>query len=217
MLFTNVQSIDLLMDCTAWQFWTVRQSNPPTPQSICDPPSVPKLCCCCCCQMNSSSCTEVFSSTQLQPTALLHGWRDYSRNNDVQKAIKEQRCEQSSSQWWKWTCLERPVVCCRTVARMSQQGDKNHKGWHILMQCCLYAATAMKKVVCDMLTLFILNTTQKVIQVWIPNVLSTVIWCFATWARKEIRNSIFWKLLKLLSPCRLFSLFTFAPRPLFHV
>ena len=23
----NVQSIDLLMDCTAWRFWTMRQSN----------------------------------------------------------------------------------------------------------------------------------------------------------------------------------------------
>jgi len=27
MLSSNVQSIDLLMDCTAWRFWTMRQSN----------------------------------------------------------------------------------------------------------------------------------------------------------------------------------------------
>jgi len=27
MLSSNVQSIDLLMDCTTWQFWTMRQSN----------------------------------------------------------------------------------------------------------------------------------------------------------------------------------------------
>jgi len=27
MLFSNVQSIDLLMDCMAWRFWTMRQSN----------------------------------------------------------------------------------------------------------------------------------------------------------------------------------------------
>jgi len=39
----------------------------------------------------------------------------------------------------------------------------------------------------------------------------------ATWAREETRNSIFSKLLKLLSPCGLSSLFTFAPRLIFHV
>ena len=49
------------------------------------------------------------------------------------------------------------------------------------------------------------------------NRLSTVTWCFASSAREETRNSIFCKSLKLLSPCRLSSLFTFAPRPLFHV
>ena len=58
---------------------------------------------------------------------------------------------------------------------------------------------------------------QEVIQKWTPNLLSTVNWCFATWAREETRNSIFCKPLKQLSPCRLFSLFTFAPRPAFHV
>jgi len=34
---------------------------------------------------------------------------------------------------------------------------------------------------------------------------------------EETRNTIFSKLLKLLSPCRLSSLFTFAPCLIFHV
>ena len=36
MLSSNVQSIDLLMDCTAWRSWTMRQSNgysTPAPRS----------------------------------------------------------------------------------------------------------------------------------------------------------------------------------------
>ena len=36
MLSSNVQSIDLLMDCMAWRFWTIRQSNgcsTPAPRS----------------------------------------------------------------------------------------------------------------------------------------------------------------------------------------
>jgi len=36
MLSSNVQSIDLPMDCTAWQFWTMRQSSgcsTPSPKS----------------------------------------------------------------------------------------------------------------------------------------------------------------------------------------
>jgi len=36
MLSSNVQSIDLLMDYTAWRFWTMRQSNgcsTPAPRS----------------------------------------------------------------------------------------------------------------------------------------------------------------------------------------
>jgi len=36
MLSSNVQSIDLLMDCMAWRFWTMRQSNgcsTPAPRS----------------------------------------------------------------------------------------------------------------------------------------------------------------------------------------
>jgi len=42
MLFSNVQPIDLSMDCIAWQFWTMRQSNgcsTPAPRS-----SVTKQC-----------------------------------------------------------------------------------------------------------------------------------------------------------------------------
>jgi len=39
----------------------------------------------------------------------------------------------------------------------------------------------------------------------------------AAWAREETRNTIFSKLLKLLSPRRLSSLFTFAHRLIFHV
>ena len=80
----------------------------------------------------------------------------------------------------------------------------------------MYAATATKKVAYDMQTLFTFNSTQKVIQIWMLKLLSTVVWCFATWARKQTRNSIFCKPLKLLSPCGLSSLFTFAPRLLFH-
>jgi len=55
------------------------------------------------------------------------------------------------------------------------------------------------------------------LQIWTPNVLSTVIWCCAILTREETKNSIFCKPLKLLSPCILFSLFTFAPRFLFYV
>jgi len=112
------------------------------------------------------------------------------------------------------------LAAARAVARMSQQGgQKSQKGTHFLIQCWMYADTATKKVACAMLILFILNATQKVIQTWTPNLLSTVNWCCAIWAREETRNSVLklCKPLKLLSPCKLFSLFTFALRPLFHV
>jgi len=65
--------------------------------------------------------------------------------------------------------------------------------------------------------IYLFISTQKVMQIWTPNLLSTVIWCFATWTREETGNSIFCKQLQLLSACRLSSLFTFAPRLLFHV
>jgi len=65
--------------------------------------------------------------------------------------------------------------------------------------------------------IYLFISTQKVIQIWAANLLSTVIWCFATWTRAETRKSIFCKQLQLLSACRLASLFTFAPRLLFHV
>jgi len=69
-----------------------------------------------------------------------------------------------------------------------------------------------KKVACDMWRLFTFNSTQKVIQIWTPNRSSTAICSFATWAREETRNSLFFKSLKLLSPSRLSSRFTFSPR-----
>jgi len=80
----------------------------------------------------------------------------------------------------------------------------------------MYAATATKKVACDMYTLFTSNSTQKGIQIRTPNRSSTVNCSFATWAREETRNSLLCKSLKLLSSCRLSWRFTFAPRLLFH-
>jgi len=81
----------------------------------------------------------------------------------------------------------------------------------------LYAATANKKVACDMLSLLAFNSPQKVMQIWTPNRPSTVICSFATWAREDTRNCLFCKSLKLLPPYRLSSRFTFAPRLLFLV
>ena len=54
---------------------------------------------------------------------------------------------------------------------------------------------------------------DPVIHKWMPNRPSTVICFFETSTRQETRNGIFWKSLKLLSPCRLFSRFTFALPP----
>ena len=81
----------------------------------------------------------------------------------------------------------------------------------------MYAATVTKKSLVKFIHIYLFLATQKVIQIWTPHLLNTVIWCFATWTRAETRNNIFCKQLKLLSACRLSSLFTFAPRLLLHV
>ena len=78
-------------------------------------------------------------------------------------------------------------------------------------QYWMYAATATKKVACGMVTLFTFTSTQKVVQIWMPKRPSNVICSIAIWAREETRNSIFCKSTKLLSSCKLFSHFTFAP------
>jgi len=81
-----------------------------------------------------------------------------------------------------------------------QQSPRKSRLWHV-----------------KFIHIYLFISTQNVIQIWTPHLLNTVIWCFATWTRAETRNSTFCKQLKLLSACRLSSLFTFASRLLFHV
>jgi len=81
-----------------------------------------------------------------------------------------------------------------------QQPPRKSRLWHV-----------------KLIHIYLFISTQNVIQIWTPKLLSTVIYCFATWTRAETRNSIFCKQLKLLSACRSSSLFTFAPRLLFHI
>ena len=100
----------------------------------------------------------------------------------------------------------------RPVARISQQGSQKSQGGSMFKtQYWMYAATATKKVACGMVTLFTFTSTQKVVQIWMPKRPSNVICSIAIWAREETRNSIFCKSTKLLSSCKVFSHFTFAP------
>jgi len=108
----------------------------------------------------------------------------------------------------------------RAVAKMSQQGSKITRGGHIFkynVGCMRQPPRKSRLWHVKFIHIYLFISTQKVIQIWTPNLLSTVNWCFATWTRAETRNSTFCKHLKLLSACRLSSLFTYAPRLLFHV
>jgi len=117
------------------------------------------------------------------------------------------------SKWAKFHSTNRSNVYNSQARRQdfAAQGCKNHNGGHFFqIQYWMHAATATT-VACNMSTLFTFTSTHKVIQIWTPNRPSAVICFFATWTRKDTRNSIFCKSLKLLSPGRLFLRFTFAP------
>jgi len=99
----------------------------------------------------------------------------------------------------------------RTAASISHQGAKYHKEAHIFNITLNVCSNLHEKNRLRHVNFFRFTSTQKVIQIWTPNRPRTVICSFATWARKETRNSIFCKSLKLPSPCRLFSRFTLSP------
>ena len=101
----------------------------------------------------------------------------------------------------------------RAVARMSQQGGpKITRGGHIFkynIRCMQQPPRKKSLATCKLYSH--LTRPRKLYRYerrtcWAPSF--DVIWQ---------RSSIFCKPLKLLSPCRLSSIFTFAPRLLFHV
>jgi len=109
------------------------------------------------------------------------------------------------------------LVFVRAVARMAQQGGKSHNGGgHIFkynVGCVQQLPRRKSFAICK----FYSHLTRP-----------TNLYRYkrrACWAksfdvlqlREETRNSLFCKALKLLSPCWLSSLSTFAPRLLFRV
>ena len=99
----------------------------------------------------------------------------------------------------------------RPAARISQQGGQKSQGatfFKYNIECMQqpHEKSSLRHV--NFIPIYLDPERYKIRA---PNRPSTVICSFATWAREETRNNIFCKSLKLLSPSRLFSRFTFAP------
>jgi len=99
----------------------------------------------------------------------------------------------------------------RPQPRFRSREAKSHKGAHFLNTILNVCSNPHKKSRLRHVNFINNYLDPESYKIWTPNRPSTVICSFATWAREETRNSIFCKSLKLLSPCRLFSRFTFAP------